>query len=87
MVLIEKITFRDEPKQFDGVYENEFADNAIKSMFIEQGKDQTLWVMQTEFIFRTFLMNIVGPRMRKRFVTRTQEGMNRFKQMTESRYS
>ena len=50
MVLIEKITFRDEPKQFDGVFENELADNAIKSMFIEQGKDQTLWVMQMEFI-------------------------------------
>jgi len=83
MVLIEKITLRDEPKQFDGVYENEFADNTIKNTFTEQGKDQTLWVMETEFIFKTFLMTIMGPLMKKSFVTRTQQDMQRFKEMAE----
>lgn len=82
-VLTEKITFRDEPKQFDGVYENEFSDNTIKNTFIEHGKDQTLWVMETEFLFKTFLMKIMGPLMKKSFVTRTQQDMQRFKEMVE----
>ena len=84
LILIEKITRRDEPKGFDGVYESEFADNAIRNTFIEQGKDQTLWVMETEFVFKNFLMKILGPLMKKSFVTRTQDDMKRFKEMAES---
>jgi hypothetical protein len=82
--LIEKITHRDEPKGFDGVYENNFADNIIRNTFVEQGKDQTLWVMETEFKFKTLLMKIIGPLMKKSFVTRTQKDMERFKEMAES---
>ena len=84
LILVEKITRRDEPKGFDGVYESEFADNAIRNTFIEQGKDQTLWVMETEFVFKTFLMKIMEPLMKKNFVKRTEEDMQRFKAMTES---
>ena len=82
--LIEKITHRDEPNRFDGVYENNFADNIIKNTFVEQGKDQTLWVMETEFKFKTLLMKIIGPLMKKSFVARTQKDMERFKEMAES---
>jgi len=83
--LIEKITRRDEPNRFDGVYENNFADNVIRNTFVEQGKDQTLWVMETEFKFKTLLMKIMGPAMKKSFVTRTQKDMERFKEMAEGR--
>ena len=83
--LIEKITLRDEPHRFDGVYENAFADNVIQNSFIEQGKDRTLWVMETEFKFKTLLMKFMGPLMKKSFVTRTQKDMQRFKEMAESR--
>ena len=82
--LIEKITHRDEPNRFDGVYENNFADNIIKNTFVEQGKNQTLWVMETEFAFKTLLMKIMGPLMKKNFVTRTRKDMERFKEMAES---
>src|SRR5215204_3814828 len=41
--LIESITHRDELNNFNGVYENDFADNTVKNKFIEQAKDQTLW--------------------------------------------
>lgn len=82
-VLIEKITLRDEPNQFDGMYLNNFADNTIKNTFIEQGNDQTLWVMETEYTFKTLLMKIVGPLMKKNFVRRTQKEMQRFKEMAE----
>ena len=81
--LIEKITRRDEPSRFEGVYENQFADNTIRNVFIEHGKDQTLWVMETEFKFKTLIMKILGPFVKKSFVTRTEQDMERFKQMVE----
>jgi uncharacterized protein YndB with AHSA1/START domain len=82
--LIEKITRRDEPSQFDSVYENEFADNVIRNTFIEQDDNSTLWVLETEFKFKTLPMKIVGPLMKKNFVKRTQRDMQRFKELAES---
>ena len=83
--LIEKITHRDEPNRFDGLYENNFADNIVRNRFIEQGKDQTLWVMETEYAFKTLLMKIVGPLRKKNFVARTRRDMERFKEMAEGK--
>ena len=82
--LIEKVTHRNEPSEFDGVYENDFADNLIKNKFIEQGKDQTLWVVETEFKFKTFVMKIMGNVLKKNYVKRTERDMQRFKEMVES---
>lgn len=82
--LIERITHRDEPNRFDGLYENNFADNVIRNTFIEKSKEQTLWVMETEFKFKTLLMRILGPLMKKNFVARTRKDMQRFKEMAES---
>ena len=82
--LIEKVTHRDEPSEFDGVYENNFADNIIKNKFIEQGKDQTLWVIETEFKFKTLVMKIMGNVLKKNYVKRTEQDMQRFKEMVES---
>ena len=81
--LIEKVTYRDEPHRLDGVYENNFADNTVKNTFIEQG-DQTLWVVDTEFKFKTPVMRILGSLMKKIFIARTQQDMERFKQMVEN---
>lgn len=36
------------------MYENNFADNTVKNTFIEKG-DKTLWVVDTEFKFRTLI--------------------------------
>ena len=82
--LIEKVTHRNEPSEFDGVYENDFADNLIKNKFIEQGKDQTLWVIETEFKFKTLVMKIMGNVLKKNYVKRTERDMQRFKEMVES---
>jgi len=81
--LIERVTAREEPSRLDGVYENEFADNTISNRFIEQGPEQTLWVVETEYRFKTLLMKILGPAMKKNFVRRTQKDMERFKEMVE----
>ncbi len=82
--LIEKITHRDEPNSFDGVYENNFTDNIVRNKFIELGQHQTVWAMETEFRFKTLIMKIMGPLMKKNFVARTQKDMERFKEMAES---
>jgi len=82
--LIEKVTYRDEPNRFDGVYENEFTDNPIHNTFIERGENETLWVIETEFKFKTFVMKLLGPLMKKSFMTRTQKDMERFKELAEN---
>ena len=82
--LIEKIIHRDEPNSFDGVYENNFADNIIRNKFIELGQQQTVWAMETEFKFKTLIMKLMGPLMKKNFAARTQRDMERFKEMVEN---
>ena len=82
--LIKRITHRDEPNQLDGVYENEFTDNPLRNSFIASGENETLWVLETEFKFKTLLMKILGPIMKRNFVTRTQKDMERFKEFVES---
>ena len=81
--LIEKITHCNEPSSFDGIYENNFIDNIVRNKFIERGQHQTLWVTETEFRFKTLIMKIMGPLMKKNFVARTQKDMERFKEMAE----
>jgi len=81
--LIEKITYRAELNRLDGLYENDFADNTIKNTFIEKDKDQTLWLVETEFKFKTLIMHVAGPLMKKTYIARTQKDMERFKGMVE----
>lgn len=81
--LIEKITVRDEPHQFGVVYENEFTDNPMRNTFIEQAENETLWVVDAEFKFKTFAMKFLGPFLKKNFVRRTQKDMERFKELME----
>lgn len=82
--LTERITFREEPNRFDGVYENEFSESIIKNTFIEQDTNETLWVSEAKFKFKTLLMKIMGPLMKKNFVRRSYRDMERFKEFAES---
>lgn len=81
--LLETITQRQEPGLFHGVYENQFAENSIQNEFIDLGDGQTLWVMETKYTFKTLIMKILGPLLKKNYVTRTQKDMERFKEMVE----
>jgi len=82
--LTERVTYRAEPDRLDSVYENNVTDNIVRNTFSERGAEQTLWVMETEFKFKTFIMRIVGPLAKKNFVARMQKDMDRFKEMVES---
>lgn len=81
--LTERIILREEPDRFDGIYENEFSDSFIKNTFIEKGASETLWVSETKFKFKTLLMKIIGPLMKRNFVRRTYRDMERFKELAE----
>lgn len=82
--LIEKVTFRSEFERLDGVYINEFADNPVKNTFLENGPNKTLWKVDVEFRFKTFMMRLIGPFVKKRFVANTWRDMERFKTLVES---
>lgn len=83
-ILTEKITFREEPSRFEGIYENDFTENSINNTFIEQGANATLWLIETKYTFKTLIMKIIGPLKKKNFVIRTQKEMERFKELAES---
>lgn len=82
--LTERITLREEPNRFDGIYENKFSESVIKNTFIEQAANETLWVSETNFKFKTLLMKIMGPLMKRNFVRRTFRDMERFKELAQS---
>jgi uncharacterized protein YndB with AHSA1/START domain len=82
-VLMENVTYRAEPDRFDVVYENNFADNSIKNTFAATSENETLWKMEVEFRFKTFLMKVVGPFAKKNFIKRSQRDMERFKEFVE----
>lgn len=81
--LIEKVAVRNEPSRFDLVYENEFTDNPMRHTFQEQSDNETLWVVEAEFTFKTFAMKLLGPFLKKNFIRRTQKDMERFKELAE----
>jgi hypothetical protein len=80
---MERVTYREERHRLDGVYENNFADNTVRNTFVEQGPNQTLWKVETEFKFKTLLMRILGTIMKKNFVIRARREMERFKAFVE----
>ena len=65
------------------MYENEFSINTVQNSFLEQGQNQTLWITETEYKFKTFLMKIMGPVYKRNLAARTQRDMERFKEMVE----
>ncbi len=82
--LIEKVTVLDKPNQYDVVYENEFTDNPMRHSFKEQSDNETLWIVEAEFKFKTFAMKLLGPLLKKNFIRRTQKDMDHFKELLET---
>ena len=82
--LIEKVTYSEKLEQFDVIYENEFTDNPVKNKFVEHDENKTLWIIEANYKFKTLLMKIMGPTMKKNFVRRTYRDMERFKEFVES---
>lgn len=81
--LTEEVLSYEEPDRFESVFENEFAENTVDNRFSERGRDQTLWVAETKYKFKTLLMIMLGPFMKKRYMARSKRDMERFKEMLE----
>jgi hypothetical protein len=82
--LIEKIIHRAEPERLDQLYQNQFADNTNKNTFTESGENSTLWKVEVEFKFKTLMMMLVGPFVKKRFAANTKKDMEQFKRLVEA---
>lgn len=83
VILMETITRRQEPEAFDGTYEGAGVINHIKNNFIEIADGKTKWVMETEFQFQSLPMRLLGPLMKGSFAKRTEQDMQRFKELAE----
>lgn len=81
--LVERILSRQEAESMVQSYENQFSVNTVKHSFLEQGQDQTQWITETEYKFKTLLMKIIGPLYKKNFAARTDRDMRLFKEMVE----
>jgi hypothetical protein len=81
--LMETIIRREAPERRDQLYENNFADNIVRNTFTGQGAEQTLWIVETEYKFKTLVMRLLGPIMKKNLVARMQLDMERFRKVVE----
>lgn len=82
--LTEKVLRREDPGRFESLFENQFASNTENNLFIEQSKGETLWTVEITYQFKTLLMKILGPLLKKNYVARSQKEMERFKETIES---
>lgn len=81
--LMEKLLRCEEPVCYESLFDNAFASNTVNHVFAEQGNGNTLWTAETEYLFKTVLMKILGPLFRKNYVLRSQREMERFKEIVE----
>ena len=58
--LIETITKRDLPHEFNGIYEWPGGQNTLQKEFVELGPDRTLWKSTCEYSFSSFPLKLMG---------------------------
>ena len=83
VVLIETVTRRNLPENFDGTYDSEHATTSVHNRFTKKGR-QTLWTIETEFKFQG-LIKIVAWMFRGALRKQTEQFMRLFKEFAESR--
>ncbi len=81
--LTEKILHCEELSRFESLFENAFASNTVNNLFVEQSKEKTLWITETEYKFKTPLMKVLGPLFKRNYVARSRKEMERFKEVME----
>jgi uncharacterized protein YndB with AHSA1/START domain len=82
--LTEKVLQVEEATRLESCFENEFASNTVNHVFTSQSKTETLWTLETTYRFKTVLMKILGPILKKNYVARSQKEMEQFKEAIES---
>jgi uncharacterized protein YndB with AHSA1/START domain len=82
--LTEKVVQSKAPDHFESLFENAFATNTVNHTFTAQSENETLWTLETAYTFKTLLMKILGPFLKKNYIARSQKEMDRFKEAIES---
>lgn len=84
MEMIETITNRNFPEEFDGQYEVKGMLNNIKNRFYEVDAKTTKWWSENEFIPSGFMMKAMCTLMPFLFKAQTQKTMEQFKRFVEN---
>jgi hypothetical protein len=80
--MTETIVKRNIPDEFSGIYEAKNVWNEVKNYFKEEGTDNTLWELETEFRFKGF-MKVMATIMPGAFKKQSLKSMNDFKEFAE----
>ena len=80
--MIETITDRNLPEEFNGTYEAKGVYNVVRNRFTESGPDKTHWECENEFQFSGF-MRLIGFFMASAFPKQTLKYMHHFKAFAE----
>ncbi|MEO1289115.1 MAG: SRPBCC family protein [Chloroflexota bacterium] len=84
MEMIETIIERNLPEKFSGTYETDSALNINHNTFHVISDNQTKWVTDTEFEFRSLSMKLMGLVAPFLFKNQTRKFMNDFKTFAEN---
>jgi uncharacterized protein YndB with AHSA1/START domain len=82
--LVEEVLHIAEPSRFESRFENKFASNTVNNIFVPQSESGTQWIAETTYNFKTILMKILGPILKRNYVARSQQEMERFKETIEN---
>lgn len=80
--MIETITERNLPDDFNGMYDAKGVHNVVKNRFVELGPDKTKWVSENEFEFQGF-MRLIGFFMKSAFPKQSLKYLKDFKAFAE----
>ncbi len=83
MEMIETITKRNLPDEFEGTYEAPGIFNIVKNRFIAVDENRTLWESENEFRFTSLMMKCVGFFMKSAFPKQSLKYLKDFKNFVE----
>ncbi|MGI9518032.1 MAG: hypothetical protein ACR2NP_13345 [Pirellulaceae bacterium] len=81
--MIESITSRNFPNEFDGTYETKGVFNIVKNRFVELSPGKTRWISENEFQFSGF-MKVIGFLMKGTFPKQSLKYLQDFKAFAEN---
>ena len=81
--LIETVTHRNLPEQFDGTYEWSSGSNTLKNRFIELGPGKTRWESTCEYAFTSIMLKLMGFLMPGKFKEQNMKFLKNFKAFCE----
>ena len=84
MEMIETITKKNLPDEFDGTYDAPGVFNIVKNRFIVVNQNRTRWECENEFRFTTLMMKVMGLFMKSAFPKQSMAFLLAFKSFAEN---